>query len=116
MDTIVETLWGDEPPPAAAQNVASLVSRLRRALGPDAISGGRAGYRLETARAVVDVDVAERSVAEASVSHSEAEPRSAAVSRSAACGAKRSINHGSISSTSLSRGSPSWPASRSMRA
>src|SRR5919202_3178611 len=65
VDSIVETLWGDEPPPAAAQNVASLVSRLRRALGPDAISGGRAGYRFETARAVVDVDVAERLVAEA---------------------------------------------------
>lgn len=64
VDTIVEALWGEHPPPAPAQNVASLVSRLRRALGPDAISGGRGGYRLEASSAVVDVDVAERLVAE----------------------------------------------------
>lgn len=65
VDTIVEALWGDDAPPAAAQNVASLVSRLRRVLGPDAISGGRTGYRFETSRSVIDVDVAERLVGEA---------------------------------------------------
>ncbi|MDP1806021.1 MAG: winged helix-turn-helix domain-containing protein, partial [Acidimicrobiales bacterium] len=56
VDTIVETLWGDEAPAGAAQNVASLVSRLRRVLGPERIAGGRNGYRFETAGAWVDVD------------------------------------------------------------
>jgi DNA-binding SARP family transcriptional activator len=34
VDAIVEALWGDEAPAGAAQNLASLVSRLRRVLGP----------------------------------------------------------------------------------
>ena len=85
VDKIVETLWGDEPPPAAAQNVASLVSRLRRALGPDAISGGRTGYRFETARAVVDVDVAERLGAEA---HAQLRSSRPALAASAAAQAR----------------------------
>src|SRR5688500_1453779 len=38
VDSIVETLWGDEAPAGAAQNVASLVSRLRRVLGPERIA------------------------------------------------------------------------------
>ncbi len=32
-DAIVEVLWGEAAPAGAAQNVASLVSRLRRVLG-----------------------------------------------------------------------------------
>jgi DNA-binding SARP family transcriptional activator len=39
-------VWRDTPPQRPADNVATLVSRLRSALGPDAIVGGRAGYRL----------------------------------------------------------------------
>jgi DNA-binding SARP family transcriptional activator len=46
VDQIVETLWGDMPPRRAAANVATLVSRLRSALGSDAIMGGRTGYWL----------------------------------------------------------------------
>jgi DNA-binding SARP family transcriptional activator len=64
-DAIVEALWGDDPPAGAAQNVASLVSRLRRVLGPERIAGGRSGYRFETAGCWVDVDDAERLVKEA---------------------------------------------------
>jgi DNA-binding SARP family transcriptional activator len=45
--------------------MASLVSRLRKALGPDRIVGGRGGYRFETAGCRVDVDDAERLVREA---------------------------------------------------
>ena len=41
VDRIVEVLWADEPPAAAEQNVASLVSRLRGVLGPGVILGGR---------------------------------------------------------------------------
>ena len=65
IDTIVEALWDSDASPAAVQNVASLVSRLRRVLGPESISGGRAGYRFELSEVEVDVDVAERLVVEA---------------------------------------------------
>jgi len=46
MDRIAEVLWDDAPPAGPAENIATLVSRLRRALGADVIHGGRHGYRL----------------------------------------------------------------------
>jgi len=56
---ITEVLWGDAPPAGPAENVATLVSRLRRALGDGVIQGGRPGYRLGAAPAVrVDLDEA----------------------------------------------------------
>ncbi len=59
LERIVEVLWGGLPPAAAEQNVASLVSRLRGALGPDVIKGGRPGYRLAGSPTVsVDLDAA----------------------------------------------------------
>jgi DNA-binding SARP family transcriptional activator len=59
---IVEVLWADEPPAAAEQNVATLVSRLRGVLGPGVIVGGRPGYRLAGLPEVsVDLDAAARS-------------------------------------------------------
>ena len=61
VDRIVEVLWADEPPTAAEQNVASLVSRLRGVLGPGVILGGRQGYRLAGSPVVsVDLDTAAR--------------------------------------------------------
>jgi DNA-binding SARP family transcriptional activator len=45
MDRIVEMLWGDRPPRRPPANVATLVSRLRAAFGPDLVVGGRSGYR-----------------------------------------------------------------------
>jgi DNA-binding SARP family transcriptional activator len=61
VDQIVEVLWADEPPAAAEQNVASLVSRLRGVLGPGVILGGRQGYRLAGSAVVsVDLDTAAR--------------------------------------------------------
>ncbi|HJU02636.1 MAG TPA: BTAD domain-containing putative transcriptional regulator [Actinomycetes bacterium] len=44
IDTIVEALWGAAPPAKAEQNVASLVSRLRRVVGRDRIVAGGRGY------------------------------------------------------------------------
>src|SRR5947209_3730037 len=64
VDTVVEALWPDGEPPGAAQNVASLVSRLRRTIGAERIVGGRSGYRFETAGCWVDVDDAQRLVKE----------------------------------------------------
>ena len=61
LDRIVEVLWDGEPPAAAEQNVASLVSRLRGVLGSGVIQGGRPGYRLGGPPAVsVDLDAAAR--------------------------------------------------------
>ncbi len=61
LDRIVEVLWDGEPPAAAEQNVASLVSRLRGVLGSGVIQGGRPGYRLGGLPAVsVDLDAAAR--------------------------------------------------------
>ena len=59
-DRIVDALWGTAPPPRAAENVATLVSRLRRALGASVIGGVRGSYRLgDSAGIWVDVDAAE---------------------------------------------------------
>jgi DNA-binding SARP family transcriptional activator/tetratricopeptide (TPR) repeat protein len=66
VDRIIDVLWGSDPPAAAEQNVASLVSRLRGVLGPGAILGGRPGYRLAGSPEVsVDLDTAARYCAQA---------------------------------------------------
>ncbi|MBT2230633.1 AAA family ATPase [Nonomuraea sp. NEAU-A123] len=65
-DRVVEALWGDRPPKRPVENVATLVSRLRRTLGPEAVTGGRRCYRLGDPPAVsVDLDEATALVAEA---------------------------------------------------
>ena len=62
-DRLVAALWPDQPPLRPADNVATLVSRLRGALGPDAVAGGRSGYRLGGLLAGgVDLDEAARLV------------------------------------------------------
>jgi DNA-binding SARP family transcriptional activator len=64
-DRIVDVLWPDGPPRRPAQDVATLVSRLRAALGPGVIVGGREGYRLGGPPDVrVDMDEAARLTAE----------------------------------------------------
>jgi DNA-binding SARP family transcriptional activator len=45
-DRIVGVLWPADRPKYAARNLATLVSRLRAALGTEVVLGGRAGYRL----------------------------------------------------------------------
>lgn len=66
MDTIIDVLWGERPPAKPIENVASLVSRLRAALGRELIDGGRSGYRLIVpADCSVDIADAEALVDEA---------------------------------------------------
>jgi DNA-binding SARP family transcriptional activator len=66
VERIIDALWPDGPPARPAENVASLVSRLRQSCGAAAIAGGREGYRLGAAPAVsVDLDDADQLVEEA---------------------------------------------------
>lgn len=75
MDSLVEALWRDRPPTDAPGNVATLVSRLRAALGVNVIEGTRAGYRLVTGSAVVvDLDEAAALVAEAEARFASGQP------------------------------------------
>ncbi|PRY19795.1 ATP-binding protein [Pseudosporangium ferrugineum] len=46
VDRIVAALWPGDPPARPAENVATLVSRIRAGSGPGVVLGGRAGYRL----------------------------------------------------------------------
>jgi DNA-binding SARP family transcriptional activator/tetratricopeptide (TPR) repeat protein len=80
MDRIVRVLWPDTPPRRPAENVATLVSRVRTELGPDSVAGGREGYRLGRAPALrVDLDEASRLVGEAERRLAAAEPALARV-------------------------------------
>jgi DNA-binding SARP family transcriptional activator/tetratricopeptide (TPR) repeat protein len=83
---LVDLLWaGEKAPRQPADNVATLVSRLRRALGADVLSGSReTGYRLGNAPSVVvDVDAAQSwvDVAETRLAAGEAGLASAAAAR-----------------------------------
>ncbi|MEV0718048.1 AAA family ATPase, partial [Asanoa sp. NPDC050611] len=64
VDQLVGALWPARPPARPADNVATLVSRVRAALGADLVEGGRSGYRLP-ADVTVDLHEAARFVAEA---------------------------------------------------
>ena len=65
IDRIVEALWPGQSPERPADNVATLVSRLRRVLGAEVVRGGRGGYALGTAAVHVDLVEAQRLCAEA---------------------------------------------------
>jgi SARP family transcriptional regulator, regulator of embCAB operon len=58
-DELIEALWGDHVPPAGEAALNALVSKLRKALGPEIVDG-RTSLRLALqADAWVDVEVAE---------------------------------------------------------
>ena len=79
MDRILEVLWGAGPPQRAADNVATLVSRLRSRFGAAIVTGGREGYRLGRPPAVlVDLDLAAADLAAAARHLAAAEPGLAA--------------------------------------
>ncbi|MFB9880294.1 AAA family ATPase [Planobispora siamensis] len=72
-DGIAEVLWDGAPPSRPAQNLATLVSRLRMTFGPDVIVGGRGGYRLGP-RVAVDLDRAAALAGEAETRLTGGEP------------------------------------------
>lgn len=63
VDRIVDVLWPEHPPCRPADNVATLVSRLRASLGTDVIEGNRDGYRIGTVH--IDLRAAAELLAEA---------------------------------------------------
>jgi DNA-binding SARP family transcriptional activator len=73
VDRICAVLWGDAAPQRPAENVATLVSRLRGLLGADVVAGDRGGYRLGDG-VVVDLDIAADHVAEARRRSAAGEP------------------------------------------
>ncbi|GIF51717.1 transcriptional activator [Asanoa ferruginea] len=82
VDRIVEVLWPADPPRRPADNVATLVSRVRGALGADVVEGGRGGYRLHES-VTVDLHDAARLVVSAEALLA-AEPAAALAAASAA--------------------------------
>ena len=67
---VIDSLWGEAPPPAAAKTVQVYVSRLRRLLDPHGAAGSRLvtrppGYLLEVAPEEADLDRFELLVEEA---------------------------------------------------
>jgi DNA-binding SARP family transcriptional activator len=74
---IATVLWPLDPPVDPDAVVASLVSRLRKVLGPDAVLGGREGYRLGAVETDVDrarrlLDDAERATPAAATAGTQA--------------------------------------------
>jgi DNA-binding SARP family transcriptional activator len=45
-ETLVDEVWGEEPPEKARNIIQTYVSRLRKVLGPDRIQSHGPGYRL----------------------------------------------------------------------
>ncbi len=53
-DTLIECLWGDDRPDAAAATLQSHISQLRKVLGPGRVETAHGGYRLSVDRSEVD--------------------------------------------------------------
>ncbi len=56
-DSLIDTLWGDDPPPTARRSLQAHVAKLRAALGGDdgPLSSSGPGYLLDISRETVDV-------------------------------------------------------------
>src|SRR5579863_3383952 len=63
--TLVDWIWGEHPPPGAANALQRLVSRLRKALPDGSIEGQPDGYRLRVEPDAVDAVRFERLVIQA---------------------------------------------------
>src|SRR5579875_603032 len=64
-DELIDELWGDAPPPTAANTLQVHVSRLRRLLEPGVLVSRPPGYVLEIAPGELDSSAFEELVAQA---------------------------------------------------
>ena len=78
VDAVVEVLWPTAAPADPAANVATLVSRTRRLLGADVLTGNRAAYGLVAGSCTVDLDEAGALAQEATGRLAAGEPALAA--------------------------------------
>ncbi|MEX2405916.1 MAG: AfsR/SARP family transcriptional regulator, partial [Actinomycetota bacterium] len=53
-ETLIDEVWGEEPPEAVRNSLQSYASHLRKALGPERLEGSRAGYVLRADPSEVD--------------------------------------------------------------
>ncbi|MET7737092.1 BTAD domain-containing putative transcriptional regulator [Streptomyces sp. NPDC005402] len=61
-ETLIDEVWGEDPPQDAPAALQALVGRLRRTVGKDAIVSGPGGYRLAAGEEDVDLYVFEQLV------------------------------------------------------
>src|ERR1700733_6397247 len=59
-DKLVDGLWGERPPPSAAESLDTYVYRLRKLLGHDRLVREARGYRLRVEPGELDADEFER--------------------------------------------------------
>ncbi|MGZ8793700.1 MAG: AfsR/SARP family transcriptional regulator [Gaiellaceae bacterium] len=64
-ETLIDELWGDEPPARATKTLQVYVSQLRKELGPERLLTRAPGYELRVAEDELDVDRFEKLTAEA---------------------------------------------------
>jgi DNA-binding SARP family transcriptional activator len=64
-DTLIDELWGEEPPKTAAVSLQNAVSSVRKVLGADVIVTRQPGYLLDVPRDAVDAQRFERLLADA---------------------------------------------------
>ncbi|WBB58676.1 BTAD domain-containing putative transcriptional regulator [Streptomyces sp. WMMC500] len=80
VEELVDAVWGEDPPRDATGTIRTYVSRLRRALGPDAdlLRGEAGGYAVHLhPGAELDVQTATRLAAEADAAHTAGDPERA---------------------------------------
>ena len=76
-DELVDVVWDDHPPGSPDAGLAALLTRLRRALGAEAIEG-RGGLRLALPDVSIDIDEARAAAAAAESALGAADARRAA--------------------------------------
>jgi predicted ATPase/DNA-binding SARP family transcriptional activator len=88
--TICDGLWGDEPPPSAANSVQVYISRLRKVLGADLpLTMVARGYRLEVPPETIDVVLFERLAADGGSALERGDPAAAVIMLRAALDLRR---------------------------
>ena len=65
IDSLVDLLWGEDPPKTAVTSLQNFISQLRKALGVEAVVTKPPGYLLDVAPSQVDINEFERLVREA---------------------------------------------------
>ena len=76
-DELVDVVWDDNPPGSPDAGLAALLTRVRRALGPEAVEG-RSHVRLALPGVSLDVEAAREAAADAEAALAAGDPRRAA--------------------------------------